>query len=431
MSFLSSNPTSVISDSLQSLADGLKTQQLVNQLGHQPELVLKIQPLTELISNPGKINLGSLKPPDSIEFKHFIDYEFNSNILVPADSFTFKFACPDLESSSNLIEPGAIITLSLNKTDLMTGIIDTFDLDIDESGGEIFTIHGRDLMGQLDDQDAISFENKPIFGQTIKIQSVLDKLVKNTRIQGAVLQDMASSAALFATEPGESKLAALQRYLEPLNCLAWMLPDGRIKVGRPNFAQDSSGTIMCHKEQKFSNVTTFRISRSPTQIANIMVGIYAEQDLQLGINQNQVLRNTATGPARLLKLGHHVVKSVITSIPKDASAKSLQATETISSFGSGTIIEYAKRELARQNQKEVLVQVSSPGHLDPQGHPWKIDTVYHILSDRGNIDEKMYLFEVGFKLSKDRGQFTTLSFCKLNTIVSQSVFPGGQITTVE
>ena len=74
--------------------------------------------------------------------------------------------------------------------------------------------------------------------------------------------------------------------------------------------------------------------------------------------------------------------------------------------------------MARQNQKEIIVQAVVPGHLNEKGEPYVIDTIYHIEYDRGGISKPMYLFQTEYVMDESSGQRTNLFFCNLGTIVS-------------
>ncbi len=87
--------------------------------------------------------------------------------------------------------------------------------------------------------------------------------------------------------------------------------------------------------------------------------------------------------------------------------------------GGGNILQaYAKREIARRNVNEIIVQAVVPGHYNEEGEPYVTDTVYHVEYDRGGVDENMYLFQTDYGLNAERGQHTNLYFCRLGSIVA-------------
>jgi prophage tail gpP-like protein len=292
-------------------------------------------------------------------------------------------------------------------------------VETDSEFGEKGSISGRDLMGQLEDQDAISLDSKPIFANSTSVENGVKALLRDTRITKIELRSAPSANYLLATEPGESKLAALQRFVEPLNCLAWMGPAGQIIIGKPNMSQKERGKIILNKRNRASTVLSISVSRSSTQIPNVIVPVWSGQEVVTDrVSPQQRLYNAATGPARLFKLGHRLPKSVVVSAPNATDPQGLSSLNALKAGGANILQAYAKREMARQNQKELIVQAVVPGHFNENGEPYVVDTVYRVHYDRGGVDENMYLFQVDYVLDESGGQRTNLYFCRLGTIVS-------------
>ncbi len=381
-------------------------QKVLEKTGRLPPISILIKPLD-----------GS----PAIVLDRFLNYSFNSSILIPVDTFQFNFVAPDDELPMNArIKEGDIIQLSANGVPLATGIIDQTELETDEEYGEKGTITGRDLMGQMESNDAISADSKPIWANNYNIKAAVNLLSKDTRISSdVILRDAPQGAYLFATEPGESKLSALQRFLEPLNCLAWMSPEGKIIVGRPNMAQAPMGTLILSKRQREANVTSMKAVRSSATIPNIMVPIWSGQELVTDrVSPQQRLENAAFGPNRLRKLGHRLIKTVVVSTPQATNAQGFTGVNFLTAGGGNILQAHAKREVARANHQELVVQAVVPGHYNEQGIPYMVDQVYNVTDDRGDVDEKMYLFQVGYRGGEADGQKTDLFFCKLGSIVS-------------
>lgn len=355
-----------------------------------------------------------------IRLDNFLDYNFDSSILIPVDTFNFSFISPDGPPFYNEVREGDIVSLYANDFPLAVGIIDTIEIDTETDGGEKVMINGRDLMAQLEDQDAISVQDKPIWGSNETIQSVFSKLSANTRIQSNGLQlknPPPVQSGLFATQPGESKLTALQRFLEPLNSLAWMDTTGKLNIGKPNFTQKAKGILKLNKSARDTNVTSMKVIYSSTNIANIIVPIWSGQENVQDRLPGQRVENKAFGPTRLRTAGHRVPKSVVVSTPQGSNPQAL-ADVTFLKQNTNVLNAYAQREIARQNQKERIVQVVVPGHYDESGNPYNVDSVYHIQYERGSVDDDMYLFQVQYSLSEGSGQKTALYFCNKFTIVA-------------
>lgn len=352
--------------------------------------------------------------------KTFLNYSFSSSIMVPVDSFSFEFSAPDDKRPLNeILKSGDIVQVRANRKAIATGFIDMVDMTINEEG-ETIMISGRDLIAQLEDNDAIDAKNAPIFANKYTVNQVFALLIKNTRIRSTlVLQDAPTKAYLFATEPQETKLTALLRYLSPLNVLPWSLPDGSVKIGRPNMAQAPKGRLYINKAQRKSNVLSIRSTRNTTRVPNVIVPIWTGQELVNNrVGQQQALNNARPEPARLRRLGHRVIKTVVVSTPQGDSAQELSDINNLEVGGQNLLQAHAKRELARENVNEHIVQVEAAGHYNSLGEPYVTDTTYRIQCDRAGIDEVMYLFSVDYGLSEEGSQRSILKFCPLGTIVS-------------
>lgn len=380
--------------------------------GRFPPIELRIKRLGKDLSIPG------------VGLENFLSYKFDSSMLIPSDSFDFAFAAPDERRTfRDYFQEGDIVQLFANNRQLATGLIDQTEIEVDNQWGEKVSIVGRDLLGQLEDQDAVSVESNPFYASRATCQQVFRLVQQNTRLQRLRTQDAPKKGYLFATEPGETKMTALQRYMEPLNILAWSDPDGTLVMGRPNMAQGPIATLCLERSNRRSNVLDMKATFAAATVPNLIVPIWVGQEqVQTRIAKEQILRNTAAGAARLLNLGHFLPKVVLVSNPTGTSAQELSEVnqlEVVRDAAGGNILRaYAKREAARQNLRELQVQVVVPGHFNELGDPYRVDTCYQISFDRANIVEKMYLYHVQYELTVENGQRTRLFFTRVNTIVA-------------
>lgn len=377
----------------------------IEKLGRFPGVELRIKPLS-----------GA----PAIRLETFISYQFDSSMLTPVDTFSFTFAAPDdTRVFSDYFREGDIAELYCNDQIVATGIIDSVDVEISAEAGEKITVSGRDLMGQLEDQDAVSLDSTMIFGSNMTPTAVFQKLATNTRIRGLRLQDAPETAKLFATEPQESKLSALSRYLEPLNCIAWMDPNGTMVIGKPNMAQPITGAIIVDRKNRRANCMNLKVSFGAATIANVIVPVWAGQEVvQERVGKQQRLENAAEGPARLLGLGHRLPKCIMVSNPQGNSPQDFSSVNAIRAGGANLLGAYAKREMARQNVREILAQATLPSHCDGDGNPLVVDRTYSINYGRAFAQSiELYLFQVQYKLDEG-GQRTNLFFTKKGTIVS-------------
>jgi prophage tail gpP-like protein len=406
-------------------------QKILEKTGKLPPVSLEIVPLNPL---PPTGQGPTLPQRPKAYLDRFLAYQFATSVTVPVDVFSFKFAAPDSDPINQTIKVGDIITLYANLQPISTGIIDQVEVEITE-GGEQVSINGRNLLGQLEDQECVNPDSSTIFAKSATIDTVLSLLLKNTRIQQflgtipqVVKQQAPTLAYLFATEPGESKLAALHRYLEPLNCLVWMAPTGQIKIGKPNMTQTAIGAVYVSKTNRDANCLDMRVTRTGTQIPSIIVPVHAGSEQVLDkLAKQQAIYNTAEEPNRLRTSGHVTTKCVIVSSPSSGdpsefpTVTSLRVASQQTKSPQALLQTYALRELARQNMGELQVQATVPGHYNDTGQPYLPDQTYRVTYDRGDIDEILYLYEVQYQLDEAGGQRSLLRFCRPGTIVSQQV----------
>ena len=368
-----------------------------------------------------------VKPLDpsraSVELKQFTEYSFQSSVLVPVAAFSFSFVNPLLSGSLlDYVRDGDIAVVKANGEPIGTGIIDSVSVETEASQGETVHVMGRNLMGQLEDQSTVNDQDDPIWGNSLTVDQVVNALVISTRINYYRLQAVPDGSFLFATEPGESKLSALMRYLEPLNLLAWMDPDGTLVVGKPDMGADVSGSLIMDRGARRSNVLGMKGVFSATQIPNVIIPIWSGQEtVQSRVSPDQRVLNSAPGPSRLYGFDHRVPKAVVVSTPQGADAQSLSSANQITVAGSNILQAYAKREIARANVHEVHVQANVQGHYNDDLSPFGFDTTYQVVYPRcGLLSEKMYAHTVDYSLSREQGQRTSISLCRLGCIVADT-----------
>lgn len=386
-------------------------QSIRNRAGRFPQVELRIRS----IQIPG---IGS-----AISLKNFLTYKFSSNMLVPVDSFQFTFVAPDDPLPfDSYFKGGDIAQLFANDKLMATGIIDRVIVDTDADFGEKVTVTGRDFLGQFEDQSAVNLNSTMVYGNRMTILQVFNYLKINTRMQKIELRNCPTGPSLFATDASESKLSALMRFMEPLNVIAWMAPDGTLIVGKPSMAQSPGiKRAVLNKSKRESNVLNMRATLSEATVANVVVPIWTEQvGVVKRVAPEQALRNAAAGPARLLSQGHFLPKTVVVSHPQGDSPSDLAAAnQFIATPGGNNILNaYALRELARQNINERIVQAMMAGHLDGNGDPFLPDNTWNVEYDRAHIDAKMFCYSTEYQMSVEKGQTTELSFCNLACIVA-------------
>lgn len=379
----------------------------IDKNGRAPQVSLVITPLEN--TGYGQINLTT-----------FISYHFTSSILVPIDQFQFTFALPDASGGINdYINEGDVAELYAGTSLVCTGIVDKVTVETTFEDGDIVTIIGRNLLGQLEDQNSVNIQNQPLFGNNVPLTTAVGSVVQYTRIRGIGNQGAPVGNFLFATEPGETKLSALMRFVEPLNCLVWSNPAGYLMVGRPNMGQAAIGSLTCDRSSRTSNVTGMKVDRASTQIPNIILAIWTGQEnVQGPVAPQQAVNNPADGPSRLLNLGHKVQKCVVVSTPSGSDPQSLSDSNAIKIYNSNITQAYALREIARSNVTEIQVQANVKSHFNDDLTPFLIDQVYQVNYYRGGVDEAMYVYQVDYSCDPKTGPRSSIYLCRKGCMVA-------------
>jgi prophage tail gpP-like protein len=389
---------------------------------------LQNTPLQKQLRTQGRFPAVSLqvKPIDpsrpSVELAQFTEYSFQTSVIVPVSAFSFSFVNPTVSGSLiDFVRDGDIAILKANGNPITTGIIDSVSVETEAQSGEVVHVQGRSLMGQLEDQSTVNDLDDPIWGNLLTIDQVVNALVLSTRINYYRLQSVPGGSFLFATEPGESKMSALMRYLEPLNLLAWMDPDGTLVVGKPDMGSDPLGSFVLDRPNRRSNVLGMKAVYSSTQIPNVIIPVWSGQEsVQSRVSPEQRILNNAPGPKRLYGFQHRVPKTVVVSTPQGGDPQSLSGANQITIAGSNILQAYAKREIARANVNEVQVQVNIQGHYNDDLTPVMHDSTYQVNYPRAGVAENMYAHTVEYSLSREQGQKTSLHLCRLGSIVADT-----------
>ncbi len=385
----------------------------LDQQGRLPAVKLEVQPLE------------SSRKPFTIE--RFISYNFNSNILIPVDTFTFTFkpAPPknERETYDKLIKEGDLVQLTVANKAISTGYVDSLSIDTDNNGSRM-TVFGRDLMGMLEDNDAVNPDGRIMYAGRANILEVISTLTKGTRIRNTQFRNVANDVhSLFATHPGESKLAALQRFMDPLNAIAWMSAGGELVIGKPSFAAEPSGTVGIRQmgTRRTSNVLSMRVMRAAGQIPNAVAAVWTGlENVQSSFPENTFTINQAEGPKRLYDAKHRIYRVMPIGAPDASDTKDgLTEAQRLIAQGSNYLDALEAREIARSNIAELTVSATVSGHLNDNDEPYSADQTYDVVHDAAGISKKMYLSGVDYSLTEDAGETTELTFINLNTIVAQ------------
>jgi prophage tail gpP-like protein len=367
-----------------------------------------------------------VKPADpsrgnQLALKTFTSYSFDRNILIPASPFRFTAEGVDPKLRTQIRSSDTVELFVKNEqgtpVQIATGFIDETDTHITPSG-VAYLLTGRDTMGQLIDNSAIDENNKIIHLNQVSLAAIANLLVMNTRISSTVvLQQIPNGLLLLQTNPGETKINTLQRYLEYTNCLVWSLPNGQMVVGKPNMAQAKLGKLVIGRsDPRSNNCLEARVRRNThTAIREMATQIQAlaitDPTLITLANIDpdlQVVANSGAGRSayRLFSQGNGT----------DAINQIVGTGNNAAPQEMGFAL--SRREIARSNMQILDVEVVVRGHVNENGIPYNVDQVYHVVIEDDQVEEDLYLYAVKYDLTQDKGRTTTLRLCRLGTIVA-------------
>ena len=358
-----------------------------------------------------------------IPLKTFTSYSFERNILVPASAF--RFTAPGVDPATRqLIRSGDLVTLWVKtangmKQQIGTGFVDETDTHVLPNTIE-YVITGRDTLGQLIDNDSVDAQNKVIVLERASLSSIMGALLANTRMPPKfVPQSLPNGTFLFQTNPGETKIASLQRYLELSNCLIWSLPDGRAIIGKPDFTQPSQGDLILNRGSKLNNVLEARVRRNVnTAIRQI---VYQLQTLDL-VDPTPYSKNNNDPDIKPLisaKVGRSVFRHFSYGSGMD-TVNTIVGPGNQSSTPRKIGDELSLREIARDNMKILDIEMVVKGHLNSKGEYFDVDDVYQVQVSDDNVHEDMYVYSVSYELTLDHGMMTRLRLCRLGSICAYS-----------
>lgn len=367
----------------------------------------------ELEITPGGNNGGS-----RMSLRTFSSYSFDRNMLVPASPFRFTADGVDRDLRKALSSGDTVELYVKNDAgdsiQIATGFTDEKDTHITPQHAAL-VLTGRDTMGALVDNSAIDKSNRIVHVAQISLPQVAELLRSGTRIPGPIInQNCPNGSLLFQTNPGETKINALQRYLEYTNCLLWSVPNGRIAVGKPNMTQRPSGYLqISYTDPGGNNCLEARVRRNTNQaIKQIAVQI-------------QSLAVTDPAPATLLNTDPDVVGSQggRSLYRLFSQGNGMDAVNQVQFVGKSAVpqqIGYAlaRREIAMANMQVLDVEAVVRGHVNSLGLAYNVDQTYSCFFEDDDVEEDLYVYHANYELSLQLGRITRLHLCRLGTIVA-------------
>lgn len=376
--------------------------------------------LRETKEAPLRIETKSAQGSDPQAIGLFTSYSFERSIVTPAAAF--RLTAPNVDKKKKLaIRSGDIISLQVQNQDgifipVATGIIDETDTHILPAASD-YVISGRDMVGQLVDNAAVDAQNKIQNVTQVTLQTLMNILISGTRVPKTVVyQQTPNGSVLFQTNPGETKINLLQRYLEFMNCLVWSLPNGQITIGKPDFTSPTRGYLrLDDASPQQNNVLEVRVRRNVNHAIRQIVA----QLSTLGQVDASSYTKLNTDPDMRKVRGSLVGRSVYEQFNYGSGQDVVNQATFV---GNQPLVpravgdEYALRTIARENMKIIDVECIVPGHVNDLGQPYNIDQMYDVFISEEEVNEPMYVYGVAYELTLDHGMITRLKMCRKNTI---------------
>lgn len=375
-------------------------------------------------SSPIEIEVKSVASGSYSTIRTFDSYFFERTILTPAAAFRFTAPGVDVASRLAIRSCDTVNIFAVPATGAIqqvgTGFIDETDTHI-VPGRVEYLLTGRDTLGQLVDNAAVDANNGIINIKQATLGTILTVLIKNTRIpQGFKQQQVPSGTFLFQTRAGETKINALQRYLEYSNTLIWSQPNGQLVVGKPNFAQSVSGVLtMSSTGSSMNNVVEARVRRNTNQAIRQIVTQLQTLD-QVDAGQFTILNQDADVQAVSGAGGGRSVYNVF-SYGQGTDAVN-QIVQVGNQSGNPNQIGAAmcRREIARENQRVIDVECVVRDHINENGAAYNIDQLYTVKIDDEQLNADMYVYAISYELTLEHGMLTRLKLCRKGSLVADS-----------
>lgn len=358
----------------------------------------------------------------------FTSYSFSKNLLTPASPFRFTAGGVEKEIRT-AIRSGDTVSLSILAPDgtfkpVGTGFIDETDAHVTATSVD-YVLTGRDPLGQLVDNTAIDKDNRIRNTENVTMQNILSFLLEGTRIpKGFRSQQVPNGTLIFHTNPGETKINALQRYLQFTNCLVWCDPSGQVVIGKPNFTQARSGNLILKKDGKGNNLLEARVRRNLNQaIRQVVVQLQTlgqvDPTSYTKINSDPDMRRV-----REATVGRSVYATFTYGQGEDTVNT---VTQVGNQSGNPRKIgdEMALRQIARENMKIIEVECVVQGHINNKGEPYNVDQIYNVQIEDEDVSEDMLVHSCDYEMTMDHGMLTRLRLARLGTICAFANSVGG------
>lgn len=335
---------------------------------------------------------------DDMKIEHFLSYQIDSDLYVPADAFRIQLANPETD-----IPQGATCELFVNDTLELTGIIDIIQKRADKNGVSL-SVEGRDLLGVAVDSYCTIFPT--VSGKTLEQlagllladiyeldrvtvtyqQKIVGGKKKIKNVGSGFLSALDTAQKISKIEPGMTVFEALKTYAASRGMMFYSLPDGTFVFGRPLAKGEPAFTLTLRKDGIGNNVVESEkiddISRRYSQVT-VLGQRQGQEDFSYAAQVNTKYMVTDDE--------FPFYKPYVTRNNNDGTSPTEHA-----------------RMIMEQQRREGLQMNYTVARHSQDGRNWAINTLCRVNDEVQGINGVYLIYGRTFELSKDAGPITKL-----------------------
>jgi len=403
--------------------------------------------------------------------KDWISYRYNEHFLTPSDAFSFVLEdayFDDLTKAA--VVPGAKVSLIIDGNIQCTGFIDSVEKHASRSAGTVWTINGRDVLGQ-----AVDCGIDPT--TTFKTSTTLDQFLAAVFAPyswGAITNFAEDNNANRGVITGQKRGTPTSKKGKPLKKFVlhqlrpyaregayefacrvcqrqglwiWPTADGQqLVVGTPDFEQAPITLLQRLNNGKGTNVLEGSVKYDVSNQPNVIIadgsgggGEFGHSKLQALLVNPAVLYlpggnasptatqvNAATGQtasaaaysALFLKYKRAQFLQPKHSYPNQLFTPTLRVMylHDDESKTPDELANFVYREMALKLRQSLTAHYTVYGHgqaaLDGSFTPWAVNTIVDVQDDVGGLNEPMWVLSRTFNKSRRGGTTTDLELIR-------------------
>lgn len=384
-------------------------------------------------------------------------YSFNSHFLTPADGFSLTVENPRLDPiMEDGLVPGAKVQLRVAGCTQATGYLDSVERTATRSGGIVWTLEGRDALGQAVDsgidpreqfketetlQDLLVRVFEP-FGwgaSQIQVDEGADQQIKTGRKlrqpRKPTKHPRASKLPQLRPNNGEGAYEFAARVAKRFGMQIWPSADGlTLYVGKPDFEQEATFTLIRKRGGARNNILDGSAKFDMTEQPSFIVadgfsggGAFGKSKLRIiALNPAMAITEaqaTAVGSkfktakvvnfldpkGRVLQFAPYPYPNAKPLYLHDENSKTEEQLEA-----------FARREMMARVRKSLTYHVTVSGHGQASGGgplvPWTVGAVVDVQDEVTGVIEPMWVLSRTFEKNRDAGTRTRLELIRLYSL---------------